>query len=670
MALPGPGDRGETSYSSAIDYLRSKLGGFYFESEGTPPSDLAFVNLLRLRALWEMSGESPPNLIVGVQDAMYGTGDSELRSTVDNLFGKTGAHLPSVKVNGLLGKGDGQAPARTLVDLQIRQLESVAGGDSLTEIRLGEPDSPAGTDGDPLDNLFADALADMGGGDSPAGTDGDPLDNLFADALADMGGGDSPAVDQASGGGGGPTATDSTAPSGPLQGDPSSARQVPGGGKLWNVAGRNYLAYKVPGTNVPLVWEVEDDERLQAIFGTGSPNVDRTLTEAEFKRLSPWQIGGLSSELAVTAEDPWRMFLNEFDKAAELRPWLNDPSMMATVAVAYLEGRTPTRDELSLTDWWNDHTEDERAWMERSATAGDAEVRRMHADARVTVAETLAAAGMDNAHDNVVDYIATQRLTGAWSETEADTQIRKLVDPYAPGRLDDGLLAALRDPAWVTGGDAKAISGGRQTVLERLSDIFDNRNVEPGTGGEDRETALGRIADQVMGGNRTIDDVRRSADYWAERQDQGRPGGLDITQEGEDAVRALASRWLGPEIGRMGDDQVAQWAGRIRNDPDAQTELVDSLRQQRLAMLPGYSNQNLTYEDIVQPVRNLASNVWGQPIDDESLLVDLANTMDYSEMAKRLRQQGLERGIAKPVQDALSGLMGTAAGERVQRSTI
>lgn len=457
---------------------------------------------------------------------------------------------------------------------------------------------------------------------------------------------------------------------GPLEGDPSRPRQIPGGADVWQVDNTHYLVYRVPGTNTPLVWQVEDTERRKQIFGDQMPEVDRKLTKAEFKRLSPWQINGLSSELAVTLENPWQVFLSEFEKAAELRPWLNDPSVTAVYAAAYLEGREPSTDELATTDWWNEHTADERDWMARSATAGDKQVQRIYNDAKRAVGEALRDAGMDNAHGNIIDYIAMRRVTGRWSESYTAEQIRKLTDPEAEGELDYGLLAALRDPAWVTGGDAAAIDDGREAVMQRLDDLYTSRNVEPGTDGESRRDALRRLTNAVMAGERTIDDIRRSADWWASKSDGGRPGGLDVTREKEDTVEQLAARWLGPTMGQMSDDQVASWAGKLRNDPDAELEFVEMLKQQRAALFPGYENVNLTYEDIVSPVRNLGSQVWGQPITDESMLVDLANTQDYTEMAKRLRKQGLEQGIQKPVQDALTGLLGTSIGQRVQRSTI
>jgi hypothetical protein len=98
--------------------------------------------------------------------------------------------------------------------------------------------------------------------------------------------------------------------------------------------------------------------------------------------------------------------------------------------------------------------------------------------------------------------------------------------------------------------------------------------------------------------------------------------------------------------------------------------LVDHLRQQRMALFPNYTNPNLTYNAIVSPVRQLAGQVWGQPVDDETMLIDLANMKDYNEMAQRLREQGIQQGIRQPVEDALQGLMSTSLGERVQRSSI
>ena len=87
-------------------------------------------------------------------------------------------------------------------------------------------------------------------------------------------------------------------------------------------------------------------------------------------------------------------------------------------------------------------------------------------------------------------------------------------------------------------------------------------------------------------------------------------------------MQAMAREWLGPTMGHMTSEQVAKWAGRLRNDPDARIEFEETLRKHRLALFPGYENENLTYEDIISPVRNLATNIWGRPIMDNEAMLD------------------------------------------------
>lgn len=144
---------------------------------------------------------------------------------------------------------------------------------------------------------------------------------------------------------------------------------------------------------------------------------------------------------------------------------------------------------------------------------------------------------------------------------------------------------------------------------------------------------------------------------------------LDPTRQYESEVRSMMEEWLGPDLGRFDDRDVAKWAGRLRRDPDATAELEDTLRQQRKAILPEYAD-NLTYRQIIAPVENLATQVWGQPVQDSALLVDLANTMDYTQMAQRLRSEGRKRGVRKVVEDALTGLGQTALGEQVVQSAV
>jgi len=373
-------------------------------------------------------------------------------------------------------------------------------------------------------------------------------------------------------------------------------KQLPGRPLVWQVGNKQYLVMYIPGTQTPMVWDATPAELAEKFGGVDAapPTPDRTMSEQEFQALAPWRAGRIN-EIRNTSEDPWTQFFSDYNSSAELRPWLRDPDMLATIATAFLEGRAPTADELSKTEWWNEHTADERRWLEESATMGADEMTRRGNDAFRATAQLLRSAGAANVPEVVVRWIANKRLTGQWSEAYFNEQVKKLADPYAPGTLNPGITTLLR--------------------------------------GDDNDVP-------------------------------------DTTRQQEDTVRELAARWLGPTMGNMSQDEIRKWAGKIRNDPDAQFEFEQHLRLQRRALFPKFENENLTYEDIVGPYRNLAMNVWGRPVQDEAMLMDLANLGDFSEAQKRLRKQGLTMGVQKVVNDAISELGSTALGDRVARSTI
>jgi hypothetical protein len=369
-------------------------------------------------------------------------------------------------------------------------------------------------------------------------------------------------------------------------------KQLPGKPQVWKVDNKWYVAYMIPGTSTPMVWETTTVELAEKFGGVDAqaPAPDKTMSTADFQALSPW-LGGRINEIRNTSDDPWTQFFSDFNQSADLRPWLRDPDMLATIASAFLEGRTPTADELSQTEWWQNHSAKEREWLETSVTLGGKELERRRGDARRLVTNQMLGAGLTNVGQKAIDLIADKWLTGEWSEDYVAEQVRKLADPFAPGELN------------------KAIS-----------------------------------------------------DRTSER--------METTRKEEDSVRDMAVQWLGPTMGVMAQTDVERWAGRLRNNPNAKIEFEEFLRKQRMTMFPGYENPNLTYEDIVQPVRNMVGNVWGRPAEDETMLVDLANLQDYGEMQKRLRKKGLDQGIGKVVSDALDELGGSSLGEQVVRSTL
>lgn len=143
---------------------------------------------------------------------------------------------------------------------------------------------------------------------------------------------------------------------------------------------------------------------------------------------------------------------------------------------------------------------------------------------------------------------------------------------------------------------------------------------------------------------------------------------LDVTRAEEDTVRSMVAAWLGPTFGKWGEQEIARWAGRLRNDPDAQIELEEFLKKQRLALLPEYENPNLTYQDIAAPWKNFVTSEWGQIADEtDPLFTKILKLNDSAEAGKLLRQEGLKRGIGKVLQD-ITAAIGQAQGGGVRRA--
>ena len=143
--------------------------------------------------------------------------------------------------------------------------------------------------------------------------------------------------------------------------------------------------------------------------------------------------------------------------------------------------------------------------------------------------------------------------------------------------------------------------------------------------------------------------------------------GLDTTRGREEEVRTLINRWLGPAYAAgWEDDAIAQWAGNLRNNPDAETELIEILRNQRLALFPEHTNPNLTYEDIAAPWRGIFNQVWGQaPDENDPLFARIVRLNDLAAATQILREEGIKTGNATVVRSLLSDV-GRAFGGQVR----
>jgi hypothetical protein len=147
--------------------------------------------------------------------------------------------------------------------------------------------------------------------------------------------------------------------------------------------------------------------------------------------------------------------------------------------------------------------------------------------------------------------------------------------------------------------------------------------------------------------------------------------GVDRTTEREREVRELYSKWLGPTLGKLTDNEAAEIAGKLRDDPDYQDQLVQSLKQSRLAAFSNYTNPELTYEDIARPWRNLTTSVWGQTADEtQGWWQEMVKTNDFAQAQNTLREKGLEQDITQVTQDATQALQQALGQGTVSQSGV
>lgn len=228
----------------------------------------------------------------------------------------------------------------------------------------------------------------------------------------------------------------------------------------------------------------------------------------------------------------------------------------------------------------------------------------------------------------------------------------------------DWLLLNASDPATAE----RLISDNRL----RVADLLRSAGVANAS-----EALINLIADNWTQGKWTevyaVQQVRLLADPYAEGELdpelRGMTEGLDRTREREDEVRQMIQRWLGPAYAANWTDQhIAEWAGRLRNDPDAKQELEDVLRKHRMALFPEYDNPNLTYEDIAAPWRGVVQQIWGQTADEtDPLFMRIVRTNDLATAEQILRTEGLRRGIGTVVNDLVASAT-SAFGGGVQES--
>lgn len=182
------------------------------------------------------------------------------------------------------------------------------------------------------------------------------------------------------------------------------------------------------------------------------------------------------------------------------------------------------------------------------------------------------------------------------------------------------------------------------------------------------------MADKVTMGEWSAPDMQRQTKLMTDSYFEGEPLREDLqdyiddnrlkfsmTQDQETEVRNTVKRWLGTNFGAWTDEQVGDWAGRLRNENDASEVLAETLKDQKQVLFSGYDRE-ADYQTIAAPWRNMMQNMWGEAPDDSDLTLQTVIQMNNAgDAGKLLTKEGLARGndvVVNTVQGALDRSFG------------
>lgn len=338
-----------------------------------------------------------------------------------------------------------------------------------------------------------------------------------------------------------------------LGGDPS----------LWKVGDKVYVVHETTatdGSRIRMAW-LADPSHVEGFFGPGQDiTYDQTMDALPGDVL----FFGASTELLNMTDDPITIWRNTLEREALTQPWLLDIDYQTLSLMALLEGRTLSDSEIFGTKWYSENNSRQRKWMltfHSDPMSADSAIQ----SGRISARQLLQAMGMNNATDDLVNFIADKFTMGDWNQTYYQSQLTALTDPQSGIAIDSELL--------------------------QMTDSFD----------------------------------------------------MDTTQGKEGDVRSLVKQWLGPNFGNWDEDVIAQWAGKLRNDPDAVLHLTETLKDQRSALFPEYDRES-TYDTIASPWRQYVRNLWGESPDEaDPLFHSIINMNNAGEAGKLLTREGLNR---------------------------
>ena len=365
-----------------------------------------------------------------------------------------------------------------------------------------------------------------------------------------------------------------------------------------------FLAYEVPGaygqlyTGEPLhmIYEVLGNDLIEAGLLTegATPNVNISLPSVQGLNQYGIIVGG-TDELTDDVEHPFIRFVENFEAGKRINPWLADTSINPNTGETYQKDAITFLAEQALEQFTPEETQT------RYEGSDWYQKSTTQQKTWLTTVLTQPAQAEQDIQDKQIEVKAAMEANGIASPPDA--LVNWVADKAVTGMwtqvYTDQQIALLADP------------------------------YKPGT----RDTGMVNFIEGVGVGT------------------------LDRLSVGEKTVRDLYRRYLGPSLGNASDDEIAEKAGLLRSDPDAEQQLQSYLEQQRLAMFGNYTNPTLTYNDIVQPYKNLVNQVWGQEVDEtQDWFIKMVQDNDIEKAYTTLREKGMEQGIERVQDQALNDL--------------
>ena len=234
---------------------------------------------------------------------------------------------------------------------------------------------------------------------------------------------------------------------------------IPRNGLLFNVDNNLFIAYEVPGlgtlyegSSMYLAYEIPNNNLVDAGVlppGMAEPTANVILPKTLFDKIAV--VTGNTDQLTADIDNPFASFVETISEQAQVAPWITDREMLQLIAEAAVEGRTVSDAEWQSTNWYQTHSEPEREWL-RTFYADPSTAAQTITDGQIAVGNALQAAGVSNAPEALVNWIADKFVTGQWTQNYTTEQISLFADPYAEGKRDTDFESYLTSTA-ITGVD-------------------------------------------------------------------------------------------------------------------------------------------------------------------------------------------------------------------------